>query len=36
MLEGLRQVAGSAKMPFLAYLINVALEEARLEKAKRD
>ncbi len=36
MLEGLRQVAGSAKMPFLAYLNNVALEEARLEKAKRD
>ena len=36
MLEGLREVAGTAKMPFLAYLINVALEEARLEKAKRD
>jgi nitrate reductase assembly molybdenum cofactor insertion protein NarJ len=36
MLEALQQVAGSAKMPFLAYLINVALEEARLEKAQRD
>ncbi len=36
MLEALQQVAGSAKMPFLAYLINVALEEARIEKAKRD
>ena len=36
MLEGLRLVAQNAQMPFLAYLINVALEEARLEKAKRD
>jgi hypothetical protein len=36
MLESLRQVASSAGMPFLAYLINVALEEANLEKAKRD
>ena len=36
MLESLRQVASSAGMPFLAYLINVALEEANLEKTKRD
>ena len=36
MLEALQQLAGSAKMTFLAYLINVALEEARIEKAKRD
>jgi hypothetical protein len=36
MLEGLARVAGSAGMPFLAYLINVALEEAKVEKAKRD
>ncbi len=35
-LEGLTQVASSARMPFLAYLINIALEEARLEKAPRD
>lgn len=36
MLEGLARVAGSAGMPFLAYLINVALEEAKVEKATRD
>jgi hypothetical protein len=33
MLEGLARVAG-AGMPFLAYLINVALEEAKVEKAR--
>ena len=32
MLEGLRLVAQNAQMPFLAYLINVALEEANNEK----
>ncbi len=36
MLDGLRQVASSARMPFLTYLINVALEEAKSEQAKRD
>jgi hypothetical protein len=36
MLAGLRLVAQDAQMPFLAYLINVALEEANNEKAKRD
>jgi hypothetical protein len=36
MLDGLRQVASSARMPFLAYLISVALEEAKSEQAKRD
>jgi hypothetical protein len=36
MLEGLARVAGGAGMPFLAYLINVALEEAKVEKATRD
>jgi hypothetical protein len=36
MLDGLRQVASSAKMPFLTYLISVALEEAKAEQAKRD
>lgn len=35
LLEGLRLVAHSAQMPFLAYLINVALEEANSEKANR-
>jgi hypothetical protein len=35
LLEGLRLVAHSAQMPFLAYLINVALEEANGEKANR-
>lgn len=34
-LKGLRLVAHSAQMPFLAYLINVALEEANGEKANR-
>jgi len=32
LLEGLKQVAYSAQMPFLAYLITVALEEANNEK----
>jgi len=32
LLEGLKLVAHSAHMPFLAYLINVALEEANSEK----
>jgi hypothetical protein len=32
-LEGLRVIAQGAKMPFLAYLLNVALEEAKNEKA---
>jgi hypothetical protein len=36
MLEGLGQVATKAQMPFLAYLINVALEEARLRKISRE
>ena len=36
LLEGLKQVANSAQMPFLAYLINVALEEANNEKTSRD
>ena len=36
MLEGLARVAASAGMPFLAYLINLALEEAKVEKATRD
>ena len=32
MLEGLRQFAVGAQLPFLAYLIGVALEEAKSEK----
>ena len=35
-LEGLTQVASEARMPFLVYLIKMALEEARLEKVQRD
>jgi hypothetical protein len=35
LLEGLRLVAHSAQMPFLAYLITVALEEANSEKTVR-
>jgi hypothetical protein len=33
LLEGLRAVAHGAQMPFLAYLLNVALKEADNEKA---
>jgi hypothetical protein len=36
MLEGLRLVAQNAQMPFLAYLINVAPEEANNETSNRD
>jgi len=36
MLEGLRHVAQSAQMPFLAYLIDVALEEAKSQKGAVD
>ena len=36
MLDGLHSVAKSAEMPFLAYLIDVAREEANSQKAKRD
>lgn len=32
LLEGLRGVADGAQMPFLAYLLNMALEEANNEK----
>ena len=32
MLEGLAQVATGARMTFLAYLINVALEEAKIQR----
>jgi len=36
LLEGLRVVAHNAQLQFLAYLINIALEEANNEKATRD
>ena len=36
LLEGLRLLAHAAKMPFLAYLLNVALQQANNEKASRD
>jgi hypothetical protein len=35
LLEGLRLVAHGAQLPFLAYLLNVALEEANNEKSSR-
>jgi hypothetical protein len=35
LLEALRLVAHGAQMSFLAYLIGVALEEAKNEKARR-
>jgi hypothetical protein len=35
LLEGLSSVASSGQMPFLGYLINVALEEANNEKINR-
>jgi hypothetical protein len=36
LLEGLRVVAHNAQLQFLAYLINVALEEANNEKTIPD
>ena len=36
MLEGLQLVARSAELSFLAYLIDVALEEANSQKAVPD
>ncbi len=36
LLEGLRVVAHNAQLQFLAYLINLALEEANNEKAVSD
>ena len=36
MLKGLGMVAQGAQMPFLAYLIDIALEEANNEKSNRD
>jgi len=36
MLDGLRRVANQAQLPFLSYLISVAVEEANNEKKKRD
>jgi hypothetical protein len=36
MLEGLHSVAKSAEMPFLAYLIDIALEEAKSQKGHQD
>ena len=35
LLEGLRLVAHQAQLPFLAYLLSVALEEANTEKSER-
>lgn len=36
LLEGLRLVAHNAELPFLAYLINIAIEEAKSEKASQN
>ncbi len=36
LLEDLRLMAQQAQIPFLAYLIGVALEEANDEKPRRD
>jgi hypothetical protein len=33
LLEGLRRVALQAELPFLAYLLSVALEEANSQKS---
>lgn len=35
MLEGLKSLAKSAQLPFLAYLIDIAREEARAKKVRR-
>ncbi|ODA68372.1 hypothetical protein A7A08_00194 [Methyloligella halotolerans] len=36
MLKGLKDVANGAELRFLAYLIEVAMEEARAEKVRID
>jgi len=36
LLESLRLLAHQTHLPFLAYLLGIALEEANSEKAKRD
>jgi hypothetical protein len=36
MLKGLREVANGADLSFLAYLIEVALQEAQAEKLRSD
>jgi hypothetical protein len=36
LLEGLQSLAQEAQMPFLTYLLTMALEEAKTEKAKAD
>ena len=36
MLESLRLLAHQTHLPFLAYLLGIALEEANSEKTKRD
>jgi hypothetical protein len=36
LLDSLRPIAEQAKLSFLAYLIAVALEEAKAEKARAD
>jgi hypothetical protein len=36
LLEGLQSLAQEAQMTFLAYLLTMALEEAKTEKAKTD
>jgi hypothetical protein len=36
LLESLRPIAQDAKLSFLAYLISVALEEAKAERARAD
>jgi hypothetical protein len=36
LLEGLKSVAHGARMPFLAYLIKLALENVALEEAKNE
>jgi hypothetical protein len=35
LLEGLRLVAQQSRLPFLAYLLSIALEEANNEKSDR-
>ena len=36
LLEGLKLVAHNAELPFLAYLLNVALQEAQSQTKNRD
>jgi hypothetical protein len=36
MLDGLHSIANAANLPFIAYLLAMAMEEAQVEKSRED